>query len=99
MTRQPPRADLRRSIGALAAACLVVAACGGSDDGDDDSGDETVTSRWPPMPKGKPVFNAEYAQAYRDDSSQLCADAAALDLRTLVLPLDLDGSFRISCDE
>jgi hypothetical protein len=34
-----------------------------------------------------------------DDSSQLCVDALARDLRTLILPLDLDGSFRISCDK
>ncbi len=50
---------------------------------------------------GKPVFNAEYADqlvnqpASRD---QMCAESIDQDLRTLVLPLDLDDSFRFSCD-
>ncbi len=51
---------------------------------------------------GKPVFNAEYEDSYVRDADAreaLCADAAALNLRTLVLPLDLDDSFRFSCDE
>lgn len=34
-----------------------------------------------------------------DDTSALCARSWELGLRTLVLPLDLDGSFRISCDD
>ena len=51
---------------------------------------------------GKPVFNAEYEESYVNDADAreaLCEDARALDLSTLVLPLDLDGSFRFSCDE
>lgn len=49
----------------------------------------------PFIEQGKPVFNAEYAG---DDPEQLCARARDLDLRSLILPLELDGSFRISCD-
>lgn len=48
---------------------------------------------------GKPVFNAEYASEYVDDPDELCAAARSQGLRTLVLPLDLDASFRISCDD
>lgn len=51
---------------------------------------------------GKPVFNAEYAARYRDNTNgardALCQDAARLNIRTLVLPLALDNSFRMSCD-
>jgi hypothetical protein len=50
---------------------------------------------------GKPVFNAEYAKAYQSAGSArdaLCLDAKKLGLRTLVLPLALDGSTRFSCD-
>jgi len=36
---------------------------------------------------GKPVLNAEYA------------DSLGEGLRTLILPLDLDDSFRVSCDQ
>jgi len=49
----------------------------------------------------KPVFNAEYASRYRNDEAAraaLCSAARAAGLRTLVLPLDLDDSFRHSCD-
>ncbi len=53
----------------------------------------------PFIEQGKPVFNAEYAQEFVDAPLQVCADALASDFRTLILPLDLDGSFRISCDE
>jgi len=51
--------------------------------------------------KGKPVFNAEYASKWVNDSgqrAQLCAASRAMNLRTLVLPLGLDGSFRHACD-
>ncbi|MCC7293679.1 MAG: endo alpha-1,4 polygalactosaminidase [Phycisphaerales bacterium] len=51
---------------------------------------------------GKPVFNAEYEESYASDAvarGALCEDARALNLRTLVLPLDLEDSFRWSCDE
>jgi hypothetical protein len=50
---------------------------------------------------GKPVFNAEYAEDFVNDASSresLCADAAERKVRTLILPLDLDDSFRFSCD-
>jgi hypothetical protein len=47
---------------------------------------------------GKPVFNAEYASQFVDDPNEVCATARELGLRTLILPLDLDGAFRISCD-
>ncbi len=49
----------------------------------------------------KPVFNAEYASKYVNDASQrdaLCAESLSLGLSTLVLPLDLDDSYRYSCD-
>jgi len=50
----------------------------------------------------KPVFNAEYEQKYVDNSNgvrdDLCSDSRALKFKTLVLPLDLDDSFRYSCD-
>jgi hypothetical protein len=46
----------------------------------------------------KPVFNAEYARRFVDDPESICARSIALGLRTLLLPLDLDNSFRISCD-
>lgn len=50
---------------------------------------------------GKPVFNAEYDSQYVNNTAardSLCADALAKDFRTLVLPLDLDDSFRFSCE-
>lgn len=50
----------------------------------------------------KPVFNAEYKSDYVSNTNgardALCVAAKAADLRTLVLPLALDGSFRYSCD-
>lgn len=48
----------------------------------------------------KAVFNAEYDQTYVDDSTArtaLCNDANSRQFSTLVLPLDLDDSFRYSC--
>ena len=50
---------------------------------------------------GKPVFNAEYGASFVNDAAtrgQLCADSLARNIRTLVLPIDLDDSFRFSCD-
>lgn len=52
--------------------------------------------------QGKAVFNAEYAKKYVNDLAKraaLCAKSKANHIRTLILPLNLDGSFRISCDE
>jgi len=49
----------------------------------------------------KPVFNVEYDGRYVVDAAaraKLCASARAAQLRTLVLPQSLDGSFRFSCD-
>lgn len=51
---------------------------------------------------GKPVFHVEYDQVYVDDPAkraELCAASAELNLRTLIMPKSLDGSFRISCDD
>lgn len=51
---------------------------------------------------GKAVFNAEYATEYVQNTNgardALCQSARAANLRTLVLPLALDDSFRYSCD-
>jgi hypothetical protein len=53
---------------------------------------------------GKPVWNAEYVEP--DDeatalaaAATICPEATAAQLRTLILPLDLDDGFRVSCDE
>lgn len=48
----------------------------------------------------KPVLNAEYADVYHTAAGQksLCAAARAANIRTLVLALDLDDSYRFSCD-
>jgi hypothetical protein len=51
---------------------------------------------------GKPVFNAEYKRKYVSSPSaraQLCAKAKEANLRTLILPLNLDDAYRYSCDE
>lgn len=50
----------------------------------------------------KPVFNAEYRADYRnnvaDARTKLCTTAKSQSIRTLVLPLELDDSFRYACD-
>ncbi len=46
----------------------------------------------------KPVWNAEYKQEFVDDPASICPTSRSLNLRTLILPLDLDDSFRITCD-
>jgi len=50
--------------------------------------------------QGKPVFNVEYATKWKDPTRRpaLCAKAAALNIRTLVLPLALNDKYRYSCD-
>lgn len=51
---------------------------------------------------GKPVFHVEYDEAYVNDPAAraaMCAQSAELNMRTLVMPKSLDGSFRISCDD
>jgi hypothetical protein len=50
---------------------------------------------------GKAAFVAEYQQRFVDDSTardDLCMASRNANLRTLVLPLDLDDSFRFTCD-
>lgn len=50
---------------------------------------------------GKPIFNAEYeTSAARANAlaTQVCPLALAANIRALILPLDLDDSFRVSCD-
>lgn len=49
----------------------------------------------------KPVFNAEYAEDEAEAvalAATLCPNALAAGTRTLILPLDLDDAFRVSCD-
>ena len=50
----------------------------------------------------KPVLNAEYKQEYVDNNNNerdnMCNDTNSLSFQTLVLPLDLDDSFRYSCN-
>lgn len=52
--------------------------------------------------RGKPVLNAEYADRFRNNTAgardAMCAAARAANFRSLVLPLNLDDSFRHSCD-
>jgi len=55
----------------------------------------------PFVAEGKPVFNAEYDSRFVSDAAVrdgMCATARAENLRTLILPLDLDDSFRFSCE-
>ena len=55
----------------------------------------------PFISQGKPVLNAEYLDRYvtnQVDRDEMCVAARARGLRTLVLPEDLDDSFRFSCD-
>jgi len=44
---------------------------------------------------GKPVFNAEYNLSSQE---KFCKNSKNLQFQTLILPLDLDDSFRIKCD-
>jgi hypothetical protein len=49
----------------------------------------------------KPVFNAEYKSKWHTSASAraaMCTQARAQNLRTLVLPLDLNDAYRYSCD-
>jgi hypothetical protein len=49
----------------------------------------------------KPVFNVEYKQEYVDNNNskrdKMCKRTVALKFKTLVLPLDLNDSFRYTC--
>lgn len=54
----------------------------------------------PFVEQGKPVLDAEYSSEWVDDEEAravMCAESARLGIGTLVLPLDLDGSFRLAC--
>jgi hypothetical protein len=54
----------------------------------------------PFVEQDKPVLNAEYADRWVTDESAraaMCAEARALRIQTLVLPLDLDNEFRLAC--
>jgi endo-alpha-1,4-polygalactosaminidase (GH114 family) len=50
----------------------------------------------------KPVFNVEYANKYVQNTAgardALCAASRAANIRTLVLPVNLDDAYRLSCD-
>lgn len=48
---------------------------------------------------GKPVFNAEYLQSYKDNPSLVCPAALASKFSTLILSDNLDDSYRFSCSE
>jgi hypothetical protein len=50
--------------------------------------------------QGKPVLQVEYKQEYVNNSitrASLCAESLDLEFSTLIMPLDLDDSFRFSC--
>lgn len=50
---------------------------------------------------GKPVFNVEYPGEQADAEAlapSLCPEALAADLRTVMSPYDLGGSWRVACD-
>jgi len=50
--------------------------------------------------QGKPVLNAEYKKVFVNDIGSrqtMCGKSIALQFSTLVLPLMLDDSFRLSC--
>ncbi len=54
----------------------------------------------PFVASNKPVFHAEYQANYvnnQADRDALCSEALALQFSTLILPRDLDDSFRFSC--
>jgi len=53
----------------------------------------------PFVERGKPVLNAEYDKQYRDDDNItiLCNQSEEQKFNTLILPLNLDGSFEIDC--
>lgn len=56
----------------------------------------------PFIEQNKAVLNAEYSHEYINNTNAqrvtLCRDAQNDDLSTLVLPIELDDSFRFSCD-
>ncbi len=60
----------------------------------------TCDKMQPFIDNNKPVLNAEYLQDYIDNNERdnMCANSITLKFKTLVLPLNLDDSFRYSCD-
>ncbi len=52
----------------------------------------------PFLDAGKPVFNVEYLDEFADDAAEVCAESRSLGIATLILPLALDGEFRVACD-
>ena len=58
------------------------------------------TGYLPVVESGKPLFNAEYTQIHVNDleaRQELCEQSREMGFQTLILPLELDGSFRFSC--
>ena len=56
----------------------------------------------PFIAQDKPVFHAEYDELYVEDAAafaDMCRASKKLGFSTLLLPLDLDGSFRKPCPE
>lgn len=51
----------------------------------------------PFLDAGKPVFNAEYARKFVNNSTAICAQSNDMGISTLVLPLDLKNGFRTTC--
>ncbi len=47
----------------------------------------------------KPVFNLEYNIKDSTEQASICANSRKHNIRTLIMPEFLDGSFRISCDD
>jgi hypothetical protein len=62
---------------------------------------EECEAMQPFIDAGKPVFNAEYAQRYVENTNHkreiLCTAAKKAQCQTLILPLNLDDSFRFTC--
>lgn len=56
----------------------------------------------PFIQNNKPVFNAEYKQAYVDNTDNqgdlMCESARNAHFQTLILPQQLDDAFRVSCN-
>lgn len=48
---------------------------------------------------GKPVLNIEYKKKYINNPTSICFTSNKLKISTLILPLNLDSSFRISCNK
>ncbi|MGF1723780.1 endo alpha-1,4 polygalactosaminidase [Photobacterium nomapromontoriensis] len=54
----------------------------------------------PFIDKGKAVLNAEYDKKYinnKEDREAMCTKSREMQFSTLILPLDLDDTFRMSC--